>query len=65
MNKILRPVIVNELTEMMRGGPPRSVDPRIAYNQARTEFDRARGAVSPMGGVAKETPQPPRKALRP
>jgi hypothetical protein len=62
-NKILRPIIANELIAMMRGEPARSVDPRIAYNQARTEFDRARGSVSPLSGVAKPAPQ--RKGLRP
>jgi hypothetical protein len=61
-NKILRPIIANELIAMMRGEPSRSVDPRVAYNQARTEFDRARGAVSPMGGTAK--PEPPRVGLK-
>jgi hypothetical protein len=61
-NKILRPLIVNELVEMMKGPPARSVDPRVAYNQQREAFDKARGSQSPMGGVAK--PEAPRPGLR-
>jgi hypothetical protein len=61
--KILGPVIVNEMMEFYRGGPSRSVDPRVAYNQQREDFDKRRGVVSPLGNVAK--PAPPRKGLRP
>jgi hypothetical protein len=62
-NKILRPIIANELIEMMKGPPARSVDPRVAYARDREAFDKARGSVSPLSGVAK--PAPPRKGLRP
>jgi hypothetical protein len=58
-NKILRPIIANELIAMMRGEPARSVDPRVAYNQAREAFDKQRGAVSPLWGQAKPEPQRP------
>jgi hypothetical protein len=62
-NKILKPVIVNELVHMMRGAPARSVDPRLAYNAQREELDKRRGAVSPLlTGVAK--PAPPRPGLK-
>jgi hypothetical protein len=60
--KILGPVIVNEMMEFYRGGPSRSVDPRVAYNQQREAFDKARGSQSPMGGVAK--PEPSRPGLK-
>jgi hypothetical protein len=48
-NKILRPIIANEIIEMMKGPPSRSVDPRIAYNQAREAFDKQRGSTGGLG----------------
>jgi hypothetical protein len=58
--KILGPVIVNEMMEFYRGGPSRSVDPRIAYARDREAFDKQRGSVSPLSGVAKPAaPQRP------
>jgi hypothetical protein len=63
-NKVIRPVVVNEMMEFYRGKPARSVDARLQYDQQREELDKRRGAVSPLlTGVAK--PAPPRKGLRP
>jgi hypothetical protein len=38
---------------------------REQYTSGREQFDRNRQWLSPLGGQAKETPQPPRKASRP
>jgi hypothetical protein len=62
MGKILRPVIPNEIDALMRGAPARPVDPRVAYARDREAFDKNRGSVSPLAGVAK--PEAPRSGLR-
>jgi hypothetical protein len=61
-NKVIRPVVVNEMMEFYRGKPAQPVDARLQYNQQREAFDKGRGVVSPLGNVAK--PAPPRAGLK-